>query len=315
MPPAKKKAPATKVKRNFPTNTLEQSLAVAQKIADERGGKPFKRLLLAEALGYTPSSSTYRVLLSSAFKYGLTEGTEKASDIGLTELGSAATQHVDAAKRLSALRQAALTPPLFETFFEDYKDKKLPSPEMLGKILESEYSVPAERTEDCGKTIGANGRFAGIIRDIGGSAHVLFDAPASTFATAVATDETDESDGQGSASESEAPLVSPPAPHATPVFGASLPPTPPHNTAEVTESGKAKPIFIGHGKNKIPLQKLQGLLATFQIPHKVTIDEANLGRPISQKVKDTMDQCGSAILIFTKDEKFFDEKSNELGPI
>src|SRR5262249_37072411 len=127
MRSAKKKVPATKVKRNFPTNTLEQSLAVAQKIADERGGKPFKRLLLAEALGYTPSSSTYRVLLSSAYKYGLTEGTEKASDIGLTELGAAATQQQDAGKRLSALRQAALTPSLFKTFFEDYKDKKLPS--------------------------------------------------------------------------------------------------------------------------------------------------------------------------------------------
>ena len=37
------------------------------------------------------------------------------------------------------------------------------------------------------------------------------------------------------------------------------------------------------------------------------MDEANLGRPIPQKVKDSLNQCGSAILIFTCDEKFMKE--------
>jgi len=306
----KKKAPTTKVRRNFPTNTLEQALAVAQKIADERGGRPFKRLLLAEALGLTPSSSNFRVLLSSAYKYGLTEGTEKASDIGLTELGGAATQTDDAGKRIAALRQAAQTPALFKSFFQDYKDKKLPSAEMLGKILHSEYGVPLERTEDCAKTLNANGRFAEVIRDIGGSPHVLFDAPARQFATAVSEDEGDGTEeGEGEAPQSlGAPATAVPQEprkiEQTPATEA-----PQTNSSEPT---KAKPIFIGHGKNKVPLQKLQSLLSTFQIPHKVTIDEANLGRPIPQKVKDTMDQCGSAILIFTKDEKLFDESGNEV---
>lgn len=296
---SKPKILVSKVKRNFPTNNLEQALAVAQKIADERGGRPFKRLLLAEALGYTPSSSNYRVLLSSAFKYGLTEGTEKASDIGLTELGGAATQTQDAAKRLSALRQAALTPSLFKAFFEDYKDKKLPSSEMLGKILHAEYQVPTERIEDCARAISENGRFAEIIRDIGGSPHILFGAPAKEFATGVAEDETDASAVQMQAA------APPPAPQ--PSRGDQPP-----EVKGSAEGTKSKPIFIGHGKNKIPLQKLQNLLSTFQIPHKVTIEEANLGRPIPQKVKDTMDQCGSAILIFTKDGKLFDEKGNEV---
>lgn len=313
----KKNTVIKKVKRNFPTNTLERSLAVAQKIADERGGKPFKRLLLAEALGYTPSSSNYRVLLSSAYKYGLTEGTEKASDISLTELGAAATQTQDASKRLSALRQAALTPSLFKSFFEDYKDKKLPSAEMLGKILHSEYGVPTERIEDCGRTISENGRFAEIIRDIGGSPHVLFDAPTKEFATAVADDDADASDAHDTQSGTPQTIASaaPPAPSVVRPDSSTSPGHPTQAESQQRESSEVtrpKPIFIGHGKNKIPLQKLQGLLSTFQIPHKVTIDEANLGRPIPQKVKDTMDQCGSAILIFTKDEKLFDESHNEV---
>lgn len=312
---AKAKAVVEKVRRNFPTNTLEQALPVAQKIADERGGKPFKRLLLAEALGSTPSSSTYRVLLSSAYKYGLTEGTEKASDIGLTELGAAATQTQDPGKRMSALRQAALRPSLFKSFFKDYKDKKLPSAEMLGKILQSEYEVPAQRIQDCARTINENGRFTEIIRDIGGSPHVLFDAPAKEFATTTVTEDDDEASDVSDIHSNKAQSIA---------AQAKLPATPDSSQREgqispsetqtraSSESTRAKPIFIGHGKNKVPLQKLQALLSTFQIPHKVTIDEANLGRPIPQKVKETMDQCGSAILIFTKDEKLFDASGGEV---
>ena len=73
-----------------------------------------------------------------------------------------------------------------------------------------------------------------------------------------------------------------------------------------------KPIFVGHGKNKTPLQQLQKLLTTFQIPRKIVVDEAKLGRPISQNVKDTIEECGSAILIFTRDEQFFDASGNEI---
>jgi len=73
-----------------------------------------------------------------------------------------------------------------------------------------------------------------------------------------------------------------------------------------------KPIFVGHGKNKAPLNQLVQLLNTFQIPHKVVVDEANLGRPISEKVRDTIRACGSAILIFTRDQKFLDEAGNDV---
>src|SRR5262245_11874487 len=99
--------------RNFPKHTLEATLPLAQKIQDEMGGKPMNRLLLADALGLSPSSSNYRELLSSAYKYGLTDGTEKADTISLTTLGSSATQQIDPTARISSLRQAAMTPTVF----------------------------------------------------------------------------------------------------------------------------------------------------------------------------------------------------------
>jgi len=282
--------------RNFPKHTLEATLPLAQKIQDEMGGKPMNRLLLAEAMGNSPSSSIYRDMLSSAYKYGLTDGTEKADNIALTELGVAATQQGDSSARMRALRQAALSPDAFGRFFRDYANKKLPSTEMLPKILRSQYGVPNDLANECAAHIAANGRFVDVVREIGGSPHVLLDAELSSPTTAhvEATAVLEEPAGLPpqhlSTMHSAPPVVSP---------------------ARVPGSGP-KPIFVGHGKNKGPLQQLQSLLTTFQIPHKVVVDEANLGRPIPQKVKDTIEECGSAILIFTKDEKLFDEKGNEL---
>jgi predicted nucleotide-binding protein len=81
---------------------------------------------------------------------------------------------------------------------------------------------------------------------------------------------------------------------------------------DVSKSLGPRPIFVGHGKNKAPLQQLEKLLSTFQIAHRVVANEAHLGRPIPQKVKDTIEECGSAILIFTRDECFYDKEKNEV---
>jgi predicted nucleotide-binding protein len=71
-------------------------------------------------------------------------------------------------------------------------------------------------------------------------------------------------------------------------------------------------IFLGHGKKRGPLEKLQKILNEFNVQHKVVVDLPNLGRPIPDKVKQTMEQCGSAILIFTKAEEFRDANGEEL---
>jgi predicted nucleotide-binding protein len=63
-------------------------------------------------------------------------------------------------------------------------------------------------------------------------------------------------------------------------------------------------IFVAHGKNKKPLEQLKKILDQFKIPYRVAVDEPNLGRPISTKVKETMQACNCAVLIFSADEEF-----------
>ena len=52
------------------------------------------------------------------------------------------------------------------------------------------------------------------------------------------------------------------------------------------------------------------ILDRFKVPYKVAVEEPNLGRPIGEKVKETMRLCNCAILIFTADEEFSDTDGN-----
>jgi len=48
------------------------------------------------------------------------------------------------------------------------------------------------------------------------------------------------------------------------------------------------------------------------IPYAVAQEEPNVGRPISQKVRDTMERCGAAILVFSADLEYFDKDGNSV---
>jgi predicted nucleotide-binding protein len=88
--------------------------------------------------------------------------------------------------------------------------------------------------------------------------------------------------------------------------------TPPPVAEHPSTHSLGQGIFVAHGKNKKPLEQLKRILDQFKIPYKVAIDEPNLGRPISAKVKETMEACNCAILIFTADEEFKDKDSNTI---
>jgi predicted nucleotide-binding protein len=83
-------------------------------------------------------------------------------------------------------------------------------------------------------------------------------------------------------------------------------------TTKKDESNLGQGIFIAHGKNKKPLEQLKKILDQFHIPYKVAIEEPNLGRPISGKVREIMHSCNCAILIFTADEEFQDKNGDSI---
>src|SRR5436190_6935316 len=114
-------------RRNFPHYLLQETLKIPETIAHTMGGKTMNRLLLAEALGVKPASSNFRDLLSSSFKYGWTEGTEKADEITLTEMGSEVAEANDANRKADAVKRSAFQPELFRKIYQNYNNKRLPA--------------------------------------------------------------------------------------------------------------------------------------------------------------------------------------------
>jgi hypothetical protein len=92
----------------FPSHSLEKALVVIGAIVDKGGSKQMDRLLVADAIGRTPSSSEFKRLLSSSRAYGLTSGTEKADFISPTELGLKIMKPTQPQEALVAKVQACL---------------------------------------------------------------------------------------------------------------------------------------------------------------------------------------------------------------
>lgn len=272
-------------RKPFPDHTLQEALVVAKAIQDKNAGKPWKPIFVAEAIKIKPTSSNFRTITSAAFKYGLTQGVWNAQLIQLTPLGKSITKPVDPKQEMKDKQKAVLNIEVFKKIYEHYRDAKFPSPDdgYFKNMLESDFGVPREVVDECANLLIENGKFTQIIREVQGSPYVVFaEEP-------VPPEAPKEEAEEKPPAETGAPPTPPP-----------LAPTPVVNQ-----------IFVIHGKNTAPLEQLKSILSEFKVPYKVVVDEPHVGRPISQKVADSMKVCTSAIAIFTADEEYTDAKGNK----
>lgn len=157
-----------------------------------------------------------------------------------------------------------------------------------------EFGVDPKQTGVFVKVFTDNMRYVGLIRETPGGEWLAKDAVPQPTSTTVTEEEVEEV-------EEEAVAERDAADHAPVVPAAPSAPT---------KKKRPNRIFIGHGKNHAPLDQLTKTLDNLGIPYAVAEGEPNMGRPISQKVRDTMDQCGAAILIFSADVEYFDADQN-----
>ena len=226
----------------FPRDSLTKTLKLAESIEKNNAGKPFDRLILAKSTDYSPNSGSFRKLIISSSKYGLTEGGYQAEKISLTSLGSSIVAPTSDEEKTRGLLNALTNSPVMKTILKFYNKKQIPREELLKNSLKREFKISSDTAQE--ETIGVEN----------------------------ATEE----------------------------------PT----TPKEIEEEKTKQIFVAHGKNMKPLEQLKNILDQFNVPYKIAIDEANQGRPISQKVSELMKECTSAIFLFTKDEETKDLEGN-----
>jgi hypothetical protein len=204
-------------------------------------------------------------------KYGLTLGTEKAENISLTELGRMIVKPRDPSEKAKGLIDATLKPELFRRIYERYKNGKLPQEKFFRNVLDVDFEVAPENTDEVVRIVTENGVFSGIVRDVSGSPYVLIEQVTSEQ---VGIPEVPESGGE-----------------ATPEV---VPPTP--STKEVR-------VFISHGKNKRTLDQVKTMLEFGKYEYEVAVETETTAIPVPQKVLDAMRRCNAGIVIISADEQ------------
>lgn len=288
----------------FPKVTLEQAMRVPEAL-QRNGGQPLAKIDMATALDISPGSSYLRTWGSASSAYGLTAGSHQ-SEFTMKELGTRIFAPTSPEDRTSALVEAALLPDAFRRVFDFYKGRKFPEVQFFVNTLVREFDVAESQAPQFAEIFTSNMRLVGLVRGTTSGDWLSDGLPTAAVV----------------ASSGEVTVQSPQIPDsaATARRPGVLDKTPEGDDEEIgipgsvhdRESEPAVPkrpnkLFVGHGRNKKPLEQLTKTLRDFGIPHIVAEDEPNSGRPISQKVRDTMNQCGAAILIFSADVEYFDE--------
>ena len=287
--------------RPHPSTPLASALGVAEAIAETNASRPMNRLLLAEAMGHKPGSSTFRDRIAAATKYGLTEGNYNSETISLTPLAVAITRPRDEAECMEAKRSAFRTVPIFDDIVQHFANAKLPEPDFLKNILEREpFNVHPDWSISVAQFFTEDAREVGYLRNISGSPNIVLDASGTMPSEIERLDERGSMvNGAHQDQDVSTPLEMPST--------VGFPDDTPQPSQERSHQPVPMQIFIAHGSKRKPLEQLKEILNSCKVPFLVAVDEANAGRPISEKVADTMRQCTAGIFIFTADEHFLNE--------
>ncbi len=275
----------------YPVWGIEEAVKVAAAIKDNNAGRPMKRILLAKALELSPGSSTFRLKVSSANQYGFTSGDPyKGDTISLDDLGQSITSPKSDEERKRALIQAASKPPLFGRFYTQFNNNKIPRQDLGRNILERDFSVPTEKSEDCYKLLIGNAGYVGILQEVQGSQYIMMDSlPAGPTMTTPGV--TELASGAPTAAQQQ------------PTVALTTPPAHPTSTVES--------VFIAHGKNKRILDQVKQIVEFGRFMPVVTEEEESTAIPVPEKVIGAMHKCQAGIIIVSADEKVTDSDGHE----
>lgn len=161
-------------RRPFPQMSFDEALLLGRAIQEHGAGQPIRRLTLFEALGRSPDSGPTRKLITASGQYGITTGSYSAETLALTALGATASDPTAApGTQLAAKAELAIigiAP--FKAIYEQYKDSRVPAPAVLRDAAKA-AEVLDEEADECVETFLANARDLGLIRNIGGSEHLI----------------------------------------------------------------------------------------------------------------------------------------------
>lgn len=287
--------------------TLDQALRVPKALADHYACRPQKPLAIAQALGMTPSSGTFRALCGAAIGYGLTDGGANSAQISLSDLGKRIVSPLKEGDDTAARRDAFLSPRVVGDFLRQYDQAKLPRPD-IGRNVLLEMKVPRDAAERTYTLIAEGASEEGLIREIKGERFVDLTGvadrkvPADSAEPNGATlglkgnqDAGDEPDSDALSNDRESPIEA----------------RGPNDSSRGSDGARLRRVFIAHGKNTSFLEPIKKLLSFGELEPVVSVERSSVSIPIPEKVMRDMRSCGAAIIHVDAEQTLIDPQANE----
>src|SRR5437868_7358 len=180
---------------DFPKHSLKAALRVANALEEMNSGNPMPPTDVAIAIGKSPGSSDFRMLLSSSIKYGLTTGSYNQSKVSLTALAREILEPTSDESRNKGLAQAAFMPPVLGRIFDSYKSKKVPDPQFFQNALVRDFGVPRDQAARCAAIFQDNVEFLGLLRQASTGKWLAAEPLGPIGAQIVDSSESDEAEG------------------------------------------------------------------------------------------------------------------------
>ena len=282
-----------------PQHSLEDALKIPRAIKENFAGQPVDPMLLSQACGYSPASSTWRTLTGSAIAYGLTEGGYNSKEIALSSLGERIVSPLTEGDDIIARNEAALLPTILKAFFSQYDRNKFPREDIAKNVLTAK-GVPMDRVDSVYEIIRANGHFTNMIQILSGSEYIRLTneekrVPASETSTPLNNGSTFQSE-DNSDTTIPADLAD--------KMKITIPPT----DTVIPVAPTVPRIYISHGKNSsVIVGQLKELLSYGQMEPVISIEKETPAISVPDKVFDDMRSCVAGIIHICPEEAISDD--------
>ena len=285
---------------DVPSISISEALRVPNALRDEYGKQATRPLMVAAALGMSPTGSTFRMVSGASVAYGLTDGAAQGETIGLTQLGRRAVAPTTEGDDRFALREAVLQPRVVRQFLEKYDGSKVPSRSIAMNVIE-EMGVPGEVTDKALAMILENAAVAGFLQEINGQQYVNLDGTGALTPSAAADEDGVPDDVPALAASTPTPAFIEPSVASTSIAPAPVAPSATNSIAS------NKRVFVSHGKNSDIVAQIKELLNFGGFEPIVSVEKESVSKPVPDKVMDDMRTCGAGIVHVGSEMRLLDE--------
>lgn len=276
---------------DVPSCSLDKALKIAETIAENYGYKASTPLEVASAMNVSPAAGPFKMLTGASIAYNLTEGGYAADRIAISPLGLRIVRPTDEGDDLSAKREALLKPRVIREFLQKYSGAQIPKDTIATNVL-STFGVPQGRAANVFQLIIEGAESVGFLRTIKDRKWV----------------DLLGTQGPRTVDESDVENETVPAPNDASVDPAAQS----RATVPPSTDGRAKRVFITHGKNRHFVEPIKGLLSYGELEPVVATDSQTAALPVPLKVMGHMRSCGAAIIHVEGERKLFDADTKEV---